>query len=116
MVGNETIVTLGKGEVYRFVFDYSFWSFHRSADVAPVGLTEHSQEFDNTLSSSVSVYADQHQVYETLAKPLLSRVLEGYNTCLFAYGQTGSGKSYRFVILCPIMLFIGGMCFNDHIL
>uniref|UniRef100_A0A3Q0QWM8 Kinesin motor domain-containing protein n=1 Tax=Amphilophus citrinellus TaxID=61819 RepID=A0A3Q0QWM8_AMPCI len=33
-------------------------------------------------------------VYVTLAKPLLLREFEGYNTCLFAYGQTGSGKSY----------------------
>jgi len=28
------------------------------------------------------------------AKPILERVLEGYNGCIFAYGQTGSGKTY----------------------
>lgn len=39
-------------------------------------------------------FASQQTVYETLAKPLLLRALEGFNTCLFAYGQTGSGKSY----------------------
>ncbi|XP_033476758.2 kinesin-like protein KIF14 [Epinephelus lanceolatus] len=39
-------------------------------------------------------FASQQTVYETLAKPLLLRAFEGFNTCLFAYGQTGSGKSY----------------------
>ena len=28
------------------------------------------------------------------ARPLLHKVLEGYNGCLFAYGQTGSGKTF----------------------
>lgn len=73
MEGNETVVNLGKGDVYRFTYDYSFSSFN---------------------STSLN-YADQVQVYQTLAKPLLNKVFEGYNTCLFAYGQTGSGKSYR---------------------
>uniref|UniRef100_A0A673XVU9 Kinesin-like protein KIF14 n=1 Tax=Salmo trutta TaxID=8032 RepID=A0A673XVU9_SALTR len=39
-------------------------------------------------------FASQQTVYEKLAKPLLERAFEGFNTCLFAYGQTGSGKSY----------------------
>lgn len=73
MEGNETMVTVGNGEVCRFMYDYSFWSF------------------DPTSAN----YANQAQVYEALAKPLLGKVFEGYNTCLFAYGQTGSGKSYR---------------------
>ena len=100
MVDNETIVSLTKGEVYRFVYDYSFWSFHRSEDVVNDNLllTSRGGGYDATTSthSVVSpVYADQQLVYESLAKPLLGRVFEGYNTCLFAYGQTGSGKSYR---------------------
>ena len=37
---------------------------------------------------------DQANVYDSLAKPLLSQAFKGFNTCLFAYGQTGSGKSY----------------------
>ena len=40
-------------------------------------------------------FASQEDVYTLLAKPMLSKAFEGYNTCLFAYGQTGSGKSYR---------------------
>ncbi|XP_061096949.1 kinesin-like protein KIF14 [Conger conger] len=39
-------------------------------------------------------FASQKTVYEKLARPLLERAFEGFNTCLFAYGQTGSGKSY----------------------
>ena len=75
MIENETIVTLEKGDVQRFTYDYSFWSFDQ----------ENGQ------------FADQAHVYQALALPLLSKVIEGYNTCLFAYGQTGSGKSYRLV-------------------
>lgn len=39
-------------------------------------------------------FADQKNVYDDLAKPLVDSAFEGYNICLFAYGQTGSGKSY----------------------
>lgn len=59
-------------QTYTFSFDFSFCSL---------------DEMD-------SHFASQQMVYETLAKPLLERAFEGFNTCLFAYGQTGSGKSY----------------------
>jgi kinesin family protein 14 len=38
-------------------------------------------------------HQQQREVYENLAKPLLSQAFQGFNTCLFAYGQTGSGNS-----------------------
>ncbi|TRZ02867.1 hypothetical protein DNTS_026732 [Danionella cerebrum] len=57
---------------YTFTFDFSFCSI---------------DELDGR-------FASQKLVYETLARPLLERAFEGFNTCLFAYGQTGSGKSY----------------------
>jgi kinesin family protein 3/17 len=38
--------------------------------------------------------AAQRDVFDRTARPLLHRVLEGYNGCLFAYGQTGSGKTF----------------------
>ncbi|KAL5013073.1 hypothetical protein ScPMuIL_011624 [Solemya velum] len=72
MSGNETTVVADNGHVHRFTFDYSFWSFD-----------DKSRHF-----------SDQEDVYSNLAKPLLGKAFEGYNTCLFAYGQTGSGKSY----------------------
>lgn len=36
----------------------------------------------------------QQDVFERTARPLLFKVLQGYNGCLFAYGQTGSGKTW----------------------
>lgn len=63
-------------------------------------LTDHGQthtfNYDHCFSSNPGhkQHSDQQKVYETLARPLLTKAFEGYNTCLFAYGQTGSGKSY----------------------
>ena len=36
----------------------------------------------------------QSTVFETMGRPQLESLLEGYNTSLFGYGQTGSGKTY----------------------
>uniref|UniRef100_A0A8C9QWU7 Kinesin-like protein KIF14 n=1 Tax=Scleropages formosus TaxID=113540 RepID=A0A8C9QWU7_SCLFO len=57
---------------FSFTFDFAFCSVDRAK----------------------ANFASQRTVYEKLARPLLERAFEGYNTCLFAYGQTGSGKSY----------------------
>ncbi|KAK7126943.1 hypothetical protein R3I94_018200 [Phoxinus phoxinus] len=57
----------------------------------------HTFSFDFSFCSineSDASFASQQMVYENLARPLLERAFEGFNTCLFAYGQTGSGKSY----------------------
>ncbi|XP_072516112.1 kinesin-like protein KIF14 isoform X1 [Salminus brasiliensis] len=59
-------------QTYMFAFDFSFCS----------------------LDDTDPHFASQQIIYENLAKPLLERAFEGFNTCLFAYGQTGSGKSY----------------------
>uniref|UniRef100_A0A8C2ZZY8 Kinesin-like protein KIF14 n=1 Tax=Cyclopterus lumpus TaxID=8103 RepID=A0A8C2ZZY8_CYCLU len=73
MNGQETAVQHPDSkQSYTFNYDFSFCSV---------------DECDPT-------FASQQTVYETLAKPLLLRAFEGFNTCLFAYGQTGSGKSY----------------------
>ncbi|XP_027145659.1 kinesin-like protein KIF14 isoform X1 [Larimichthys crocea] len=73
MNGQETVVQHPDSkQSYSFTYDFSFCSV---------------DECDPT-------FASQQTVYETLAKPLLLRAFEGFNTCLFAYGQTGSGKSY----------------------
>ncbi|XP_026201774.1 kinesin-like protein KIF14 [Anabas testudineus] len=73
MNGQETVVQHPETkQTYSFNYDFSFCSVH---------------ENDST-------FASQQTVYEKLAKPLLLRAFEGFNTCLFAYGQTGSGKSY----------------------
>ncbi|XP_057180878.1 kinesin-like protein KIF14 [Triplophysa rosa] len=59
-------------QTHTFTFDFSFCS----------------------VDESDADFASQKMVYEKLARPLLERAFEGFNTCLFAYGQTGSGKSY----------------------
>uniref|UniRef100_A0A4W6D6W3 Kinesin-like protein KIF14 n=1 Tax=Lates calcarifer TaxID=8187 RepID=A0A4W6D6W3_LATCA len=73
MNSQETVVQHPESkQSYSFNYDFSFCS----------------------VDESDPTFASQQTVYETLAKPLLLRAFEGFNTCLFAYGQTGSGKSY----------------------
>uniref|UniRef100_A0A3Q0RYW7 Kinesin family member 14 n=1 Tax=Amphilophus citrinellus TaxID=61819 RepID=A0A3Q0RYW7_AMPCI len=73
MNGQETVVQHPDSkQSYSFAYDFSFCS----------------------VDADDPTFACQQTVYETLAKPLLLRAFEGFNTCLFAYGQTGSGKSY----------------------
>nr|XP_015826225.2 kinesin-like protein KIF14 [Nothobranchius furzeri] len=73
MNGQEMIVQHPESkQSYSFTYDFSFCS----------------------VDDGDPAFASQKTVYQTLAKPLLFRAFEGFNTCLFAYGQTGSGKSY----------------------
>lgn len=46
--------------------------------------------FDHCFAESVS----NEQVYQSVAKTVITSSLEGYNGTLFMYGQTGSGKTY----------------------
>jgi hypothetical protein len=39
----------------------------------------------------------QDQVYDRLARPVVTDVLKGCNGTIFAYGQTGSGKTHTMV-------------------
>ena len=43
--------------------------------------------------------SSQDEVYDTIARPVVSAVLTGYNGTVFAYGQTGTGKTYTMGIL-----------------
>ncbi|NXK69474.1 KIF9 protein, partial [Sylvietta virens] len=38
--------------------------------------------------------ASQEMVYETVAKDLVAKALQGYNGTIMCYGQTGAGKTY----------------------
>ena len=60
-----TITSLKDSNTHRFQYDHCFWSF------------------DGVQAS----FADQRTVYNEIARPLLDKAFEGYNTCLFAYGQ-----------------------------
>ena len=46
--------------------------------------------FDNTYGDD----AQQEEIYEETASPIVANVLEGYNGTIFAYGQTGTGKTH----------------------
>ncbi|KAL1023324.1 hypothetical protein UPYG_G00039250 [Umbra pygmaea] len=74
-----------------------FMNNQETVVVHPDTKQRHSFTYDFSFCSvdkSEPGFACQQSVYEKLAKPLLERAFEGFNTCLFAYGQTGSGKSY----------------------
>ena len=46
--------------------------------------------FDHAFGPS----STQDHVYNTIARPVVDGVLNGFNGTVFAYGQTGSGKTY----------------------
>ncbi|ETO26088.1 hypothetical protein RFI_11050, partial [Reticulomyxa filosa] len=57
----------------------------------------------NKTDKTTNEYSFQHvfnmsktneDLFRTMCKPLIRRVLEGYNAVLIAYGQTGSGKTH----------------------
>ncbi|CAF1497107.1 unnamed protein product [Adineta steineri] len=79
---------------------------HKVADDNMVVLLDPEEDHDNALRANRSrerkyvfdvvsdARADQHEVYSSSSKLLLSSVLEGYNATVFAYGATGAGKTY----------------------
>lgn len=40
------------------------------------------------------MYSRQHEVFDTIVRPIVDEVLEGFNCTIFAYGQTGTGKTH----------------------
>ena len=81
MHSNETTIVSKDGTLHRFCYDYSFWSFDQLQN-----------------------HASQNTVYEELARPLLDKAFEGYNTCLFAYGQVSEREMY--ILSCPSSDFL----------
>lgn len=51
--------------------------------------------FDHAFDPS----STQDHVYNTIARPVVDGVLNGFNGTIFAYGQTGTGKTYTMGIL-----------------
>ena len=54
--------------------------------------TEDSKQF--TFDHTYGDDAQQEEIYEETASPIVANVLEGYNGTIFAYGQTGTGKTH----------------------
>lgn len=69
--GKEIIITGDNGVMHKYLYDHIFLSNNLQEDT-------------------------QDDVFNIMVMPLIDKVFEGYNACLFAYGQTGSGKSYRY--------------------
>ena len=38
--------------------------------------------------------ANQEEIFETVARKIVDRFMDGYNGTVFAYGQTSTGKTY----------------------
>ena len=51
---------------------------------------ERKFEFDKIFMPDTS----QDELFDTICKPIIPKVLEGRNTCIFLYGKNGSGKSH----------------------
>ena len=76
-------ITSKDSNTHRFQYDHCFWSFD---DVqAP--------------------FADQRRVYYEIARPLLDKAFEGYNTCLFAYGQVSGKDFFVTIFLLSLSLY-----------
>lgn len=54
------------------------------------GASDRAYSYDRVFPS----YTSQAAMYEHVARPLLSSVLNGINGAIIAYGQTGSGKTF----------------------
>lgn len=55
---------------------------------------EHGHEKVFSFDHSYWYDVSQKQVYEELARPIVTSVIDGFNGVIFAYGQTGSGKTH----------------------
>ncbi|KAL0231403.1 hypothetical protein GEMRC1_010807 [Eukaryota sp. GEM-RC1] len=58
---------------------------------------------DQSQSSSAKVFhfdavfplsSSQQDIYDTIGRPVVADILEGFNGSILAYGQTGTGKTY----------------------
>ena len=102
MYKNATIVTspatvdlpLPQQHNQIFTFDHSFWSNHNTPNHTNTTNNNNNNNNNNNYNTTAienrtSSLITQQEVYETIGKPILQNVLNGYNSCLLAYGQTG---------------------------
>ena len=61
-----------------------------SVQLATSDRAQHSYTFDRVFGTN----AQQRQLFEDGARPIVQAVLQGYNGAVIAYGQTGSGKTH----------------------
>ncbi|EFJ44922.1 Kif6 type kinesin-like protein, partial [Volvox carteri f. nagariensis] len=59
------------------------------------GLVNNQREhFEFRFNGILTAEAKQDEVFERVARPVVTGAMEGYNGTIFAYGQTGSGKTF----------------------
>jgi kinesin family member 11 len=47
-----------------------------------------------TFDKVFGMYSRQEEVFDSMVRPIVDEVLEGFNCTIFAYGQTGTGKTH----------------------
>ena len=47
-----------------------------------------------TFDKVFGMYSRQEEVFDSIVRPIVYEVLEGFNCTIFAYGQTGTGKTH----------------------
>ncbi|EFJ44921.1 Kif6 type kinesin-like protein [Volvox carteri f. nagariensis] len=52
------------------------------------------EHFEFRFNGILTAEAKQDEVFERVARPVVTGAMEGYNGTIFAYGQTGSGKTF----------------------
>lgn len=58
------------------------------------GMFKHHNQKGEFVFDRVFEPGDQREIFDMVAAPLVSAVLQGTNVTMFAYGQTGTGKTY----------------------
>lgn len=61
---------------------------------------------DFTFDYAFDATATQDQVYDRVARPVVTDVLKGFNGTIFAYGQTGTGKVLYVVFLFELLSYV----------
>jgi len=59
--------------------------------------TDHLKALTTEFTDVLSDKTRNEDCFNTVSKPLIDRVLEGYKALLIAYGQTGSGKTFTLI-------------------
>ena len=53
-----------------------------------------------TFDKVFGMYSRQQEVFDSMVRPIVDEVLDGFNCTIFAYGQTGTGKSFVIYNVC----------------
>lgn len=69
-------------------------TFHLPRDLADGFINNKRENYKFRFQKVFDQRAQQDEVFDHVAKPVIDNVLEGYNGTIFAYGQTGSGKTF----------------------